>query len=213
MEGESMAFPPELTSVLTGASVGQLTNWRRGNRLLVPEVSAVRPILYSFRDLVALRTFVRLRADVPLQRIRKALRSLDAMDLTDHPSRYHLVTDSGSVFLVEADESRATDLVKVPGQTVLLTLEDAFAPFENLQRRRVVDFRHPRAHLSVREQRVGGWPTIDGTRVPYDEVARLVAGGISPEDVSRFYPTVSAAGALDAVSFSEEVARARKPAA
>lgn len=192
-----MSFPPELASVLTGASIGQLANWRRGDRLLVPEVSATRPVLYSFRDLVALRTFVRLRSVVPLQRIRKAMRSLKAMDLTDHPSRYQLVSDGGSVYLIESEgEKGATDLVLAPGQKVLLTLEDAFEPFVNLQQRRVVNFRHPRARLSVREQRVGGWPTIDGTRVPYDTVARLVAGGVSAEDVARFYPTVSAEGAL-----------------
>lgn len=211
-----MAFPPELASVLSGASLYQLAGWRRANHLLVPEVSATRPVLYSFRDLVALRTFVRLRADVPLQRIRKALRGLEALDLTDHPSRYQLHSDGDGVFLVEVDEEdvpRTTDLVRMPGQGVLLTLEDAFAPFTNLQRRPVVDFRRPRANLRVREQRIGGWPTIKGTRVPYDTVANLVEGGVSPEDVARFYPSVSVDDALDAVSFSDEVSGTKRSAA
>lgn len=204
-----MAFPSELASVLTGASMGQLANWRRrDNHLLVPEVSPIRPVLYSFRDLVALRTFVMLRSQVPLQRIRKALRSLEALDLTEHPSRYQLHTDGASVYLIEADET--TDLVGAPGQRVLLTLEDAFAPFINLQRREVVDFRRPRALIRVREQRIGGWPTIEGTRVPYDSVADLVEGGVRPEDVERFYPSVSVDGALDAVSLHHEVTSAKR---
>lgn len=200
-----MSFPVDLASALTGASVAQLHNWRRTD-LLTPEIQD-NPVRYSFRDLVALRAFVRLRSKVPLQRIRKGMNKMREWDLTEHPSTYQLLTDGDSVFLEEG--GTAVDLVRKPGQQVLLTLEDVFAPFENLQGREVVDFRRPRPKLEVKEQRLGGWPTVADTRVPYDTVAKLVAGGVDPGDIPRFYPSVEADAAMDALDFHKEVAQVR----
>ncbi|WP_377271323.1 DUF433 domain-containing protein [Peterkaempfera sp. SMS 1(5)a] len=198
-----MSFPVDLTAALSGASVSQLHGWRR-THLLEPEVQE-NPVRYSFRDVVALRTFVRLRSQLPLQRIRKAMNQLRKWDLTDHPASYTLLTEGDSVFFVQ--DSRAIDLVRRPGQEVILSLADVFAPFENMQGREVADFRRPRPCLEVREQRLAGWPTVLGTRVPYDTVAKLVVGGVDPKDVRRFYPTVDKRSALDAVDFHGEVLR------
>ncbi|MFE2600142.1 DUF433 domain-containing protein [Streptomyces sp. NPDC059396] len=198
-----MSFPVDLTAALTGASTAQLHSWRR-THLLEPELQA-NPVRYSFRDVVALRTFVYLRSQLPLQRIRKAMEQLRKWDLTEHPAAYVLVTEGDSVFLVQ--ESRAVDLVRHPGQEVMFSLADVFGPFENMQGRNVADFRRPRPHLEVKENRLGGWPTIQGTRVPYDAVAKLVAGGLEPGEVQRFYPTVEVASAADAADFHREVVR------
>ncbi|GHF17459.1 DUF433 domain-containing protein [Streptomyces griseoluteus] len=196
-----MSFPVDLTAALSGASVAQLHSWRR-THLLEPEVQD-NPVRYSFRDVVALRTFVYLRSKLPLQRIRKAMDQLRKWDLTEHPAAYKLVTEGDSVFLVQ--EERAIDLVRRPGQEVIYSLANVFAPFENMQGRSVADFRRPRPHLEVKENRLGGWPTIQGTRVPYDAVAKLVAGGVTPAEVHRFYPTVEVSGAADAADFHQEV--------
>lgn len=198
-----MSFPVDLTAVLSGASVAQLHNWRR-THLLEPEAQE-NPVRYSFRDIVALRTFVRLRSELPLQRIRKAMDQIRRWDLTAHPASYTLLTEGDSVFLVQ--EERAIDLVRRPGQEIILNLADVFAPFQNMQGRDVADLRKPRPALEVREQRLGGWPTIHGTRVPYDTVAKLVAGGVDPQDVQRFYPTVDRRSAEDASDFHQEVVR------
>ncbi|WP_406365318.1 DUF433 domain-containing protein [Streptomyces sp. NBC_00645] len=196
-----MSFPVDLTAALTGASVAQLHNWRRTD-LLVPEVQD-NPVRYSFRDVVALRTFVYLRSKLPLQRIRKAMDQLRKWDLTEHPAAYVLVTEGDSVFLVQ--EERTVDLVRHPGQETIFSLANVFAPFENMQGRNVADFRRPRPNLEVKENRLGGWPTIQGTRVPYDAVAKLVAGGVEPAEVKRFYPSVEVSGAADAADFHREV--------
>ncbi|MGW7195559.1 DUF433 domain-containing protein [Streptomyces chryseus] len=196
-----MSFPVDLTAVLSGASVSQLHSWRR-TELLQPEEQA-NPVRYSFRDVVALRTFVYLRSQLPLQRIRKAMDQLRRMDLTDHPASYVLRTEGDSVWLIQDEHS--IDLVRRPGQEGLWSLVDVFAPFENMQGREVADLRRPRPHLEVKEQRLGGWPTIQGTRVPFDAVAKLVAGGVPPRDVARFYPTVGLPGATDAADLHREV--------
>ncbi|NKR24060.1 DUF433 domain-containing protein [Rhodococcus hoagii] len=202
-----MTFPVDLTCALTGATKGQLASWRRPpNPLLAPE-GGRSPVLYSFRDVLALRTMVFLRSQVPLQRIRVAFESLGQMNLTDHPSRYKLTTDGSSIYLI--DETGATDLVKKPGQRVLADLEQIMRPFPNFRDEMVVDFVHPRDNLELREGRMGGWPTILGTRIPYDTVARLQRGGpgvaVPPEEIERFYPSVSVAAAIDAMSFDEQV--------
>lgn len=206
-----MAFPADLTSVLTGASVGQLQHWRSTD-LLRPEFGTQPAAVYSFRDLVALRMFVRMRQRISLQLIRKAVGQLQAFDLTDHPSQYRLHTDGKSVYFEE--EGRSVDLVRKPGQRLLLNLEDVFAPFENLQGAEVVDFRRPKPHLEVREGRLGGWPTVENTRVGFDSVAKLLVGDeVAPEDVCRFYPSVTPEGARDAKELYDMVeARHRRVA-
>lgn len=205
-----MTFPSELASVLSGASMSQLSHWRTAPALLAPEVAARPRALYSFRDIIALRTFVRLRRELPLQRIRAALSTLHDYDLTDHPSSYQLVTDSETVFLVDGDGRDVVDLVKRRGQTVLLSMADVFAPFTNLQGQEVVDFRRPRQNIEVRERRMGGWPTIAGTRVRYDTVALLLGdGSVDAEEAHFYYPEVTAQAALDAADFDSSVRERR----
>lgn len=204
-----MAFPANLTSVLTGASIGQLRRWSRTG-LLRPEIQR-RPALYSFQDLVALRTFVRMRKEIPLQRIRKAVAKLRDFDLTEHPAKYQLHTDGKSVFFVE--DERSVDLVRKPGQRAVMNLEDVFAPFRTRRGADVVDFLRPRANLEVKEARMGGWPTIKDTRVGFDSVARLLDGDdIAPEDVQRFYPNVTPEGAVDAKDLYDVITARRKAA-
>ena len=134
------------------------------------------------------------------------------MDLTEHPSNYVLVARAESIYLVEGDQD-ATDLVKQPGQRVLATLDDVFAPFSNFKGTSVVDFIHPRERLEVREGRIGGWPTIRDTRVPFDTVARLVStGDIPASEVSLHFPTVRVGDVADAVDFERQIAEIGKAA-
>ena len=153
-----MSFPVELTAALSGASVHQLQRWRSSG-LLMPELTDRKPALYSFRDVVALRTVVWLRSEVSLQKIRTAVSKLPEYDLTDHMSEYQFATD-GRTIAVSTDEGYL-DLVKKPGQYQLFNLAQIFEPFVAKSGENVVDFRRPREHLSVDARRLGGWPTID----------------------------------------------------
>ncbi|MCL2482826.1 MAG: hypothetical protein FWF43_05320 [Propionibacteriaceae bacterium] len=198
-----MSFPIDLTSVLSGASVSQLRRWRSTN-LLIPEVNPARPPLYSFRDVVALRTLVRLRADTSLQKIRSAIKRLPDYDLTDHVSAY-LFAVRGKSIVVETD-SGWLDLINNPGQYELYNLARIYEPFMTKTGVRVVDFRNPRPNLEVNANRVGGWPVLKNTRIGYDIVAAIVDNHtIFPRDIERFYPGATEAATLDALSFDEEV--------
>lgn len=204
-----MAYDPRMAAALSGATVAQLRYWRRGEPpVLVPEISAERPILYSFRDLVALRAFVYLRDQVPLQRIRRALQTLRTIGKTEHLSKYKLEAQGRrTIALVEESGDEAIDLVERPGHPMLLVkLGDVLRSFP-LGDIEVPDLAHPRKRLSVQPAVRRGYPVVSGTRVAYDLVAGLVHDGVPPEEISDYYPSVSAAAARDAASFASYVER------
>lgn len=199
-----MAFPLNLTSALTGASISQLRRWSRGD-LLVPEDRQHRPMLYSFRDLIALRTIVFLRNETSLQRVRRALSNLDVIDMTEHPSAYTFATDGRTIGVVDEMNGQVVDLVRSPGQTSDLSLASAFEKFTTKSGRAVSSFLQPRPRIAVSPRRMGGWPTVQGTRITYDAIADLVDNRtIFPADVPSYYP-VELADVEDALDFAREV--------
>lgn len=200
-----MAYGTRMTAALTGATPRQLRYWRKEPVVFAPELSD-RPPLYSFRDLVALRSFVYLRRKVSLQRIREAVRSLRDLGNLAHLSTYTLVAQGKSVVVVDTDGLRGRDLVDRPGQPVLFvaTLDAVLASFP-VGDTQVPDLRRPRDQISVHPSVHRGHPVVEGTRVAYDLVAGLVRDGVSPEDVGDYYPGVSAGAARDAVAFADYV--------
>lgn len=205
-----MAFPVELVSTLTGATVNQLAYWRQGQPpVLAAEICNGRPrVLYSFRDMIAIRSFVRLRQVVSLQKIRAAIVSLPLFHLTEHPSEYQFGVAGQSVYVV--GPNGPIDPTVDPNQGELYSLDEVLQRFVTKDGIAVVDFLRPRENVLVDPRRIGGWPTAGQTRVPYDDVALLMATGeVGPADVARFYPSVSPEAAVDALDFSQMVSRSR----
>lgn len=203
-----MAYEPRIASALSGATRSQLDYWRKEG-LLVPEVSDRRPILYSFRDLVSLRTFVYLREERPLQTIRKALGKLREIGETDHLSQYRLVRQGRrSIALVQDAGDGAVDLVEKPGQQLtVIKLGDVLRSFP-LGDMEIPNLSHPRRRISVDPSVKRGYPVVAGTRIGYDLVAGLMRDGVPPDEVKDFYPGVTADAARDALSFADYVDRA-----
>ncbi|MDP9865706.1 MULTISPECIES: DUF433 domain-containing protein [Streptosporangium] len=202
-----MAYDPKLAAALSGATLRQLAHWRKAGvsrgAVLIPEISSTRPVLYSFRDVVALRTCVKLRNDASLQKIRQALDTLrDDLKESDHLSSYTLVADGSSIYLAAPDQ--AVDLVRKKANVVIHEMVDVLQPFYR-GGRHIPPLLQPRAHVAVDPAIRGGVPVIEGTRVPYDEVAALLRDGVSPEQISDYYPSVTAMAALDAADFADYV--------
>jgi uncharacterized protein (DUF433 family) len=154
---------------------------------------------------------MKLRTDLSLQKVRKAFGNLPAYNFTRHPGEYRFGTDRDTIAVL--DDQQWTDLVRNPGQSHLFTLAEVFAPFTAKNGREVVDFMRPRRRLQVDSERLGGWPTIEGTRVGFDTVASLMEdGSLTADDVHYYYPTVAVEAVADAVSFAEDVALARSAA-
>lgn len=200
-----MSFPIPLAAKMSGASVGQLAYWRK-TAVLKPEIESVRaPYLYSFRDIVALRTFAWLRGDHSLNSIRRSLNTLRELDMVEHPSTYKLVKNGKSI-AVMYEGDHAVDLANQPGQSTIGSLANVFEEFRTIKNRQVDALLRPRPSVEVNPSRLGGWPTIAGTRIPFDLVAELISDGtVAPGQVSEFYPGVSAHAALDALDYQRSI--------
>jgi uncharacterized protein (DUF433 family) len=198
----TVAYPSYLAATLSGASLRQLQYWRE-QKILGPELrKSGGRIFYSYRDVLALRTFVYLREEHSLQLIRRAIGTLRDLGNMDHLSQYSLVAGPRQIVLVE--EKDVVDLTK-RGQLMAAFMRDVFQPFVNMQGVKVVDLRRPRKLVSVDPDTQGGYPVIVGTRIQFDLVASLVADGVDPGEIKDFYPGVSAAAARDAESFARIV--------
>ena len=209
-----MAFPVPLASALSGASVNQLAYWRKrtasNEPLLVPSAEKSGRFLYSWADLVALRTIVDLRQEKSLPRIRKAVEKLARLEEADwdHLSSYQLVRTPKTI-IVQTPGGDLMDLENVPG-TMLdrVLMEDVLGPFDTAEGRFVPDLSRPKPNLSIDPGVLGGYPVIAGTRVPYDIVAGLAQEGYSGADIVALYPSVVAAAVEDAEAFAGDVAAA-----
>ncbi|MGH4021496.1 MAG: MerR family transcriptional regulator [Pseudonocardiaceae bacterium] len=160
-----------VAAALSGATLRQLSYWRSSRSteapLLAPEVHRPRSrVSYSFRDVVALRTFVYLRSrDVSLQRVRKAVQSLREMGATEHLSSYRLVAVGRDVVWKISDDL-AMDLTRRPGQQVIAQMVDILAAFRGMHDREVVELYRPKPGVAVDPEIRGGYPVIMGTRCP-----------------------------------------------
>lgn len=199
-----MPYSTRMAAALSGATVSQLRHWRsaRTGPLLAPETAAAPQALYSFRDVLALRTCVRLREFASLQRIRAAIGNLRDLGEVQHLASYRLVSDrAGNIQLVTEEE--AVDLVRRPGQRqILVVMGEVIEPFPVRAGVVVPHLLNPRELLAVDPDTQGGTPVIAGTRVPYDAVAGLMRDDIPAERISEYYPGVSADAARDALSFA-----------
>jgi uncharacterized protein (DUF433 family) len=211
-------FPVPLTSVLSGASIRQLAYWRKHvaafTPLLVPEGRRGRAFLYSIADVVALRSIVYLREEKSLPKIRRAVDALRALEADEwtHLADYTLRRTESTIYVVRRDGT-AVDLEAHPGHELIDTgaqfdavpMRTVLASFVSHSGRDVPDFRNPRPHLSIEHDILGGYPVLDGTRIPYDAVASLVADGVSADAVLRLYPTAPRAALEPARELSELV--------
>lgn len=203
-----MAFELPIVSVLSGATPSQLLSWRTKG-LLIPEIREKKPPIYSFRDLIVARSLAFLRGRTTSQKITRAIGNIRSMELTrGHLSQLRFGTDGDTIFIGTPDSDVATDVLRRPGQIEVFSFDDLAVAFRNFRDDEVASLEHPRPHLEVSPERLGGWPTIQGTRVPFDAVSDLLADGdIEASEVEQWYPGVSADAARDASDFAAAVAR------
>lgn len=209
-----MTFPVPITCVLSGATVDQLAYWRKTTPsappLLVPEFKRSGRFLYSWSDVVALRSIVYLRQEKSLPRVRRAvelLRSLES-DQWEHLAHYTLIGTPSSI-LVRTPAGQLLDLEQQPG-TVLeeVLMRDVLDEFTTRDGRVVPALETPRRGLTVDPRVLAGYPVITGTRVPFDVVASLAEDGMQTAEIVQLYPSIDPDSVGDARDFAEQVATA-----
>lgn len=204
-----MAYDQVLTAALSGATVHQLRHWganKTGKAVLVPEYSAGRPRLYSFRDVLALRTYVFLDQKEPLQQIRAAFDDLCRIDEPQYVSAHTLVSSEERMLLVAIGEGSAAGLLQSASRREITALADVLRPFVAPRSGIMVpDLYQPRECVTVDPLTRGGRPVITGTRVDYDIISGEVDAGSSEEFIRACYPTVTRKAMRDAADFAHYV--------
>jgi uncharacterized protein (DUF433 family) len=207
-----MAFPVPITSVLTGATIAQLSYWRKDTQsasaLLVPENKKSGRYLYSWADVVALRSIVYLRSEKSLPKIRRAVATLRRLesDQWTHLASYTLISTPRTI-LVRTPTGQLLDVEEHPGTVVTETLMgDVLEPFETRTGRIVPALRRPRPNITVDPRVLGGYPVLAGTRVPFDAVAALVEDDLQPAEITAIYPSADPEAISDALEFAQQVA-------
>jgi uncharacterized protein (DUF433 family)/DNA-binding transcriptional MerR regulator len=212
----AMVYSAQLAAALSGATDGQLRYWRQSRNgqppLLAPEYGS-RPASYSYRDVLTLRMFARLREEISLQKVRKAVACVESqLPKGAHISEEQIrALPGGKSAVWISKEGDYVDTVAQPGQSgIRVVIEDIFRSFRTFRGLEVPDLVHPEPGLLIDPAVKGGTPVAEGTRVTYDRLSGLRRDGLSVAEVRELYPWVSAESIEGATKFAhrlEEPAR------
>lgn len=207
-----MSYAPPLAATLSGATVRQLAYWRRctpGHGVLFAPEYGTRPrVLYSYRDIVALRMFVQLRGHLSLQKVRKVVAWLEAHHPEMHLSGHSVkAVPGGRTAVWISPKGDYVDVIERPGHAALkVVIEDIFRSFTTRDGRYVPDLTEPTEGVTIDPEVRGGFPVIEGTRIPFNVVAGLHADGMTPAEIAELYPAVTEAEVMGATQLAELVA-------
>jgi uncharacterized protein (DUF433 family) len=208
------AYTAERAAALSGVPKSTVHYWAR-EEILVPSVSAERVKLWSYGDLMALRTIYWLRQtkqdssgrEVPktaMKAVRRALREIAALelDLWDEDGAPRVAVDrSGSIVIY--DEDRA---LRPEGQRILDTdMLDLLAPFASREGLHGPDLSAPRPLLRIVPGKLAGSPHIERTRIETQALAALDRRGIENARIYRLYPAVSSEAVDEAIDLEREL--------
>ncbi len=180
---------------------------------MVPSVSAERVRLWSYSDLLALRTVYWLRQrktlepghEIPastMPTVRRALAELARQELPlEHEGRATLfVALDGSIVVRGRDASASLD-----GQTLIPGVLDLIAPFTTPEKTRGVDLLRPAEHIRIIPRKLGGAPHVEGTRIDTEGLAALEARGFDVPAIVRLYPDLEPEQVEDALRVERQL--------
>ncbi len=189
------AYPADRAAALSGVPKSTIHDWAR-KRVLVPSVSPVRVKLWSYSDLMGLRTIQWLRHEkrapsgdeIPgtsMPTVRRALEALGSLDLdlwTEDDEPRVAVDRSGAIHI----DARGTAMT-AEGQDVLdADLLDLIRPF-SVGDAAGPDLHAPRPKLRIVPGKLSGSPHVRRTRVETQALAAL-SWRLSSDRVYALYP-------------------------
>lgn len=207
----SGAYTADRAAALSGVPKSTLYYWARKGHLQ-PSVSS-SPRLWSYKDLLALRTIYWLRQpkkafelDVrptSMAKVRRALKQIQELrlDLFDNERPIVAVTLSGDVVL----DKEALPLQLVDGQYLERELIDILGPFEGLEGTRGPSLTQPRTNVRIAPGRISGAPHIAGTRLPTQSIYTLRQRGFTIEHLARLYPFASREALGDSIDLEKQL--------
>ena len=209
------AYPADRAAALSGVPLSTVHYWSR-NGVLVPGVSAERIKLWSYADLLALRTIYWLRHEkeaddggaVPaasMPAVRRALGMLRelSLDLFSDDGQSRVVVDRDGEIIVRSKSGLARP---TSAQRVLDVL-DVIAPFPTEPGMRGPDLREPRPHLRIVPGKLSGEPHVAETRLETQALAALARRGVSVTDILVLYPFVNRVAIEEALDLEEQLSK------
>ncbi|MFL6197759.1 MAG: DUF433 domain-containing protein [Thermoanaerobaculia bacterium] len=209
----SGAYSAERAAALAGVPKSTIYYWARKGHL-IPSVSQ-RPFLWSYTDLLALRTIYWLRQpkiafdrEVPptsMPKVKRALEQLRALDLDlfEEGRPTVAVTSQGEVAVnINAMALRLSD-----GQYLDPEIVNIVGPFEGLEGAKGPDLLWPRPTVQILPRKISGAPHIAGTRLQTQSIYALRDRGFSVEQLVGIYPFASAGSLQDSIDLEQQLER------
>lgn len=215
---ERGAYTAERAAALSGVPKSTVHHWAR-EALLVPSISPTRVKLWSYIDLMGLRTMYWLRhpkpgpdgaqiPPTPMSKVREALAELDKIDLGfwDEELGYMVrVTREGEIHVGSANESRPLE------PQLRMEVLDLIEPFESEDGIRGPNLVVPRPRLRIIPGKLAGAPHLQRTRLETEALAAIARRGVSNQNVYRLYPRFDPAAIDEALDLESQLARNLQP--
>ena len=207
----SGAYSAERAAALAGVPKSTIYYWARKGHL-IPSVSQ-RPLLWSYTDLLALRTIYWLRQpkiafdrEVPatsMSKVKRALEQLRALDLDffEEGRPIVAVTSQGEVAVnINAMALRLSD-----GQYLNPEIVNIVGTFEGLEGAKGPDLLWPRPTVQILPRKISGAPHIAGTRLQTQSIYALRDRGFSLNQLVGIYPFASPDSLQDSIDLEEQL--------
>ena len=209
------AYQAKRAAALSGVPLSTVHYWAR-EEILVPSISPTRIKLWSYADLMGLRTIYWLRhpksagdRNVPatsMPVVRRALAALKDMDLAlwTEDSGPSVAVDRAGEVMIRPDADPET----VEGQKVMEADElSLIPPFPSLEGPQGPDLQAPRPHLRIVPGKLGGSPHVQHTRVETIALHALAARGLSEDKIHHLYPALSEPSLSEALDLELQLSR------
>ena len=208
------AYTANRASALSGVPWSTVHYWARMG-YVVPSVSPTKVKLWSYTDLLALRTIYWLRQpksnqgqQIPastMPAVRRALAALRRLDLNLFENgRPMVVVDRSGEVLIDPP---GRPLQTTDGQGLLRDLLDVVAPFPTQEGPQGPDLQVHRARLRIVPQKLAGSPHVEGTRLETRALAALAGRGYALERIAMLYPAVDSLAINEALELERQLDR------
>ena len=208
------AYSAERAAALSGVPKRTVYYWAK-NGYLTPSVSQ-DPLLWSYTDLLALRTIYWLRQpkkafdrEIPatsMPKVRRALGELKRLnlDLLESGRPTVVVTSGGeiAVNIAALPLQRAED-----GQYLERALVNLLGPFDGLEGTRGPDLAWPRATIQILPRKISGAPHVAGTRLPTQSIFALARRGFDLDRLAKIYPFIDRNALAESIALEEQLTK------
>ncbi len=193
------AYTAERVAALSGVPKSTVHYWSRKG-ILIPSVSSERVKLWSYGDLMALRTISAIKA------VRRALREIAALelDLWGEDGAPRVAVDrSGGIVIEHGSQAQ-----RPGGQDILdADMLDLLAPFASREGLHGPDLSVPRPQLRIVPGKLGGSPHVVHTRLESQALGALADSGLGEAKIYRLYPDIEPAAIEDALDLERQLAQ------